>query len=263
MNPAVSKTLPVRELVAAFRNPHHVILDRIGLRHAPYVLRTRDGLKMRIRPGPGDRFAAFEIFGLHAYTSLGERLNQGDVVVDVGANIGCYSVLAAKAVGPKGRVIAVEPSGATYACLLHNLSLNGLQNVSCRHAAVADQTGEAVLHIGNDPLFASLWTEVAGHKQSGATETVATISLRDLMAAEGLSRIDMLKMDCEGAEHAIIAGIDGALAGRIAQISLELHPLPGQDGTAAIAHLRSLGYRVRQGETWYFDRPQDSTASAP
>lgn len=251
---SVLSNLPVRELLRAFRNPLPLVLDRLGVKRHPYVLETREGLKLHIRPGVGDRYGAFEVFGKRAYTSLGEELRPGAVIVDVGANIGCYSLLAANAVGRAGRVIALEPSSATYRQLENNVALNKLTNISCRRMAMASQVGTAQLHSGNDSLFASLYVEVDGHRQENATETVKTISLVALMAEEGLRSIDLLKLDCEGAEHEIIAGMDREIAARIAQISLELHPLPGNRGTNTVQHLIDLGYQVRQGMTWYFRR---------
>lgn len=247
--------MSVSRLISAFQNPQQIIFDRAGLKRNPYLLRTRDGLGIEIRPGGGDRFTAFEVFALRTYTSLGERLHPGSVVVDIGANIGCYALMAARAVGTTGRVVAIEPSRATFLQLTKNIALNRLGQVACRQVAVAGEPGIAQFHINADPLFSSLYPITDGRRQEGATETVNVTTLREIIESEGLSRIDMLKMDCEGAEHDIIKGFDDETASKVAQISLEIHAIPGNDGSETIARLEALGYRLHRGATYYFDRP--------
>ena len=77
----------------------------------------------------------------------------GTTAIDVGANVGVFTVVLARAVGADGRVIAYEPFGDNVARLEDNVRRNGLANVRVERAAVADRTGEATLQLGADPAY--------------------------------------------------------------------------------------------------------------
>jgi hypothetical protein len=110
-------------LLRAVRNPWSPILDRAGLKRAPYQVRHKDGHLIELRPRAGDLFAFYEILLRRDYTADGQNISDGDVVIDVGANIGCFTILASRAVGPAGRVIAIEPDAANFSQLVHNIAL--------------------------------------------------------------------------------------------------------------------------------------------
>src|SRR5438270_10356711 len=100
-------------LLRGVRNPLPAIFDRLGLLRSPYELHHRDGHRVELRPRAGDLFGFFEILLRNDYTSSGQHISKGATVIDIGANIGCFSILASHAVGPTGRVIAVEPDERT------------------------------------------------------------------------------------------------------------------------------------------------------
>lgn len=133
-------------------------------------------------------------------------LHPGDTVVDVGANVGSHTIYAAKAVGPSGRVIAFEPEERCFERLVANLELNRFAQVEAHRVAIADREGEVELHI-NDPQhpnqgqssLARLDVHVRGAR-------VRCGSLDGILAQAGLGRIDVLKIDTQGAEALALRG---------------------------------------------------------
>ncbi len=230
-------------LVAGVRNPGPALLDRIGLRHQPYILDLRDGTHVELRPRAGDLFGLYEIMLRGDYLSSGQRLERGATVIDVGANIGCFTMLASKIVGSSGRVFALEPEAATHRQLLRNIELNRLTNVTALQLAVGGRRGTVTLHAAPNALFSSLYSSVNGRAVEGADQQVEMTTLDAIMDRFGLPRCDYLKLDCEGAEHDIIGAMLPATAERISQITLEVHKVPGSDGAALASNLRRLGYR--------------------
>lgn len=134
---------------------------------------------------------------------LPKMLPQGGVFVDIGANVGVYSMVAAKAVGGGGQVVAVEPFPDVYAQLYQNVVSNGFGGiVRTRSFCVSDTTGPMTLWMNfGRPHSFSLTRE---GEASGLS--ILSIRLDDLLAWEKLSRLDYLKIDAEGAELGILAG---------------------------------------------------------
>lgn len=136
----------------------------------------------------------------------------GDVI-DIGANMGLYSVLAARLLCGRNRVLAVEPAPSVLALLQENLRRNGVPEVEVFAGALSDHPGQATLHVqpGNEE-YASLGGQDHPHAPSGgkATVTVATETL-DALCAHLSLRPSFLKIDTEGAEGLVLAGAHAVL----------------------------------------------------
>jgi FkbM family methyltransferase len=131
---------------------------------------------------------------------LGQILSPGNVVIDVGANIGTHTVFFAKRVTPNGIVIAFEPQRLVYQTLCGNIALNGLTNVSSFLAAVGE-TRDKLVFPSIDPRVTFNFGAVRGEAQ-GPGETVDVIPIDEL----GLPRCALIKIDVEGMEAKVIAG---------------------------------------------------------
>ena len=129
------------------------------------------------------------------------EIGPGDVVVDVGANVGYYTLLAARLVGPTGKVYAFEPDPDAFALLSENVRLNGLGNVVLSSKALADEPGRMTLYRnpanrGDHRLY-----EPDGDRK-GVTVDVSTLDV-ELADVRGVA---LLKIDTQGAECTILAG---------------------------------------------------------
>lgn len=134
-----------------------------------------------------------------------QHVRPGSVAVDAGANVGYYTLLLARLVGPEGKVYAFEPHPANFETLRRNVEANGYRNVVLLNKALADRPGTLRLHLGPD----------AGSHSLVPTRSRASIEVEatSLDAALGPgARVDFLKMDVEGAEGRALRGMAGVLS---------------------------------------------------
>ena len=167
-------------------------------------------------------------------------VKSGDFVVDLGAHIGYYTLLFSKLVGPLGRVIAFEPAPDFCAILRRNVSTNGLTNVTIENAAVGATSHAGVLHLSANAL--DRYTEGRSGSETVPIEVVAL----DNYFPAGI-KIDLLKIDIQGAEAAALRGMERVLAqSPNVRILMEFWPRgirrAGGDPEALLAHLKSLGF---------------------
>jgi FkbM family methyltransferase len=173
-------------------------------------------------------------------------LKPDDVFVDVGANLGYFTVYAGLAVGAGGKVLAVEPDERNAALLLQNAELNGLSNVQLHRTAVADFIGEAPLFRGDFNAGAHSLI----HKDDlNAEETSVPVTTLDRLLAQE-PRVKLIKVDVQGAEVAVLRGLEGYLAAAEAKpgITLEFSPLElsrRDELDAIIDFIARHGYSLR------------------
>ena len=179
-------------------------------------------------------------------------LKPGQTVVDVGANIGCFTVLAARLVGPEGRVVAFEPDPNNLTRLQRNIALNRLKNVTVLPNAIGDRTASVDLFGGGSSLFPSLFDKVDDRQDPTLRGTVSMIALADALEMCQVTRVDYLKLDCEGAEHLIFSTLPPETARCIDQITMEIHKIPGYENDDLMSQLIKLGYSLDKGDLFYF-----------
>ncbi len=155
------------------------------------------------------------LFGLYDRYELElvrRHLRGGGDFVDVGAHIGMYSVAAALALRGRGRVLALEPNPAARAQLLANLALNGCDSAIVSPRAIAEGSGTALLHVPSttDPSFSSLR---GGRFSEGEPIPIETATLDEEVERAGV-RPALVKIDVEGGELAVLAGMERTLADR-------------------------------------------------
>jgi FkbM family methyltransferase len=132
-------------------------------------------------------------------------MKPGMTFVDVGAHVGYYSLLAARQVGPQGKVYAFEPEPVNYSLLIKNVELNGYSNVSAKPKAVSGSVGSTALHISAlDSGRNSVYRH--GLPEQGSVQ-VDTTTLDAFFEAKSWPKIDLIKMDVEGAEQDVLNGM--------------------------------------------------------
>jgi FkbM family methyltransferase len=164
---------------------------------------------------------------------------QGGVFVDIGANIGLYSLPLGKAVGATGRVISIDANPGVLARLAFNADASGLGQVTPVHCAVGDRAGRADLAIRRSDLsIVSI--------EENADGAMPMRPLLDILADQGVARIDALKIDIEGHEDAALvpffANAPEALLPR--RVVLEYAGIDGGDYPGCAAAFGRLGYRL-------------------
>jgi FkbM family methyltransferase len=172
------------------------------------------------------------------------------VALDVGAHVG-YATLRMAAHCAAGRVVAFEPLPSHADQVAMSATRNGWSDrVTVVRAAASDTDGEMTFDAGWGP------NQGMGHlvPASGGGQRVRTVALDSWLDAHGIGQVDFCKVDVEGAEGRVLAGMSAGLAaGRYRRVLLELHPdaLPGFGTTedAVLATLRGAGFRLR----WWHD----------
>jgi FkbM family methyltransferase len=183
-------------------------------------------------------------------------LGDDDVFWDVGANVGYFTLVAATALNHRGKVVAFEPGKNAYARLTENLALNPYRNILTFPVAVTDREGEAVLHVAGDIADSSASLYPAARTQAGQ-EVCRTVALDQFLKAEGLRPPDLIKLDAEGAELAVLQGARGLLADSPPLWLMEMEEknlqAAGASKAAVANFLTGYGYRaafLRKGR-WY------------
>ncbi len=137
---------------------------------------------------------------------LKNNLKKDDIFIDIGANIGSYSLIASNLVGENGKVYAFEPVAGVFDSLLFNIKLNHLNNIVVIKKAILDTTGTINLFISKAENLGM--SGIFHHdNENGKIETVETISLDEYISDSGIERIDMIKIDIEGAELFALKGM--------------------------------------------------------
>jgi len=192
-------------------------------------------------------------------SSLLERmLAPGAVFVDVGAQIGYYTSLAAMACGDAGCVYAFEPNITNFRILLKNIELNKFANVVVCQKAVSKEESHSLLYIDSFNLGKHSLSEnnVTAIDELEGVQPVETTSLDWFMRSVGQKRVDVLKIDAEGAEGLVIDGALGLLAEHDVTIFMEVWPFGqrnlGTDPDVMLSKLDALGYTC-----WLIDETTD------
>lgn len=156
-----------------------------------------------------------------------DSLAPGGVFYDVGANVGFFSLLAARIVGERGAVYAFEPLAHVAAEARANAARNRLANVAVVEVAVGDRDGSAQLVVTRHPGGATLSPADVGGDAVG-TVTVRTVRLDDLVAAGTLRPPDAVKIDVEGVEAEVIEGLRRTIADHHPVIVCEVDAATGE-----------------------------------
>jgi FkbM family methyltransferase len=136
-------------------------------------------------------------------TALVKKIvKKGDVVLDIGANIGYYSVLLSKIVGEKGKILCFEPTSCYQKTLNLNLSANKISNVEVYRFGLSDEKKKLTIYIGE----CSATMHPAGNNSTGVTEEIELLTLDEFIMDSNLKRIDFIKIDVDGHEPLFFNG---------------------------------------------------------
>lgn len=162
------------------------------------------------------------------------RLRPGTTVWDIGANVGLYTLPSARAVGPEGSVVAFEPMPRNLHFLRRHLALNGLGRVAVCDAGVSDAAGTLRMAEGDSPS--------EFHVDPGGSWEVRAVTLDEWLCESGLPPPDVVKIDVEGSDDAVLRGGVRSLAKYRPLIYLALHGEPQRRACAQL--LAAWGYEV-------------------
>ncbi len=201
------------------------------------------GLRLYCHPGDHSASAALYFSGLSDYREMRfilDYLRPGDTFIDIGANIGLYTLLAVSVVGPSGHVHAFEPADRPARRLQESLALNGISNVTIHRVAASDTAGNAMFDASGDDCTAHIRSD---DDPNDASQTVKTVRLDDYLPPAAFA---MAKLDIEGFEPFAIRGAASMLKqGNPPVLQLEMAGYSERYGVSTpelIDELSALGY---------------------
>lgn len=158
----------------------------------------------------GDYPPLIEIYLQNSYDK--DIIKNGMNVIDIGAHIGSYTILAAEKIGNTGKVIAIEPEPKNYSRLIENIKINNFQNVLPLKIALSDHKGPEKLYIGYLSGHHSLKQRPLFHSKKNTPFTKVEVKTLDALLSEiNFKKIDIIKIDTEGTEMPILRGAEKTL----------------------------------------------------
>lgn len=175
-------------------------------------------------------------------------LKPGMTILDIGANIGYYTLIAAKVIGEKGKIFSVEPEPHNYGLLCKNVNINKYNNVTAINKAISDREGKIKLFLdGNN--FGCHSLSISNVKNNMKCVEVECTTLDTLCRENLISCIDLIKVDVEGAEGHVFRKADTVLKQKNLKIFMEFYPDKlenmGMDSAGLLDKLMGYGFRVK------------------
>lgn len=231
-----------RDLISFAENWYIIPLNYLGLinfNNQSYSLRLRSGQVFRINHFL-EAIGLMEVFRDHDY--LLPRLKKPTTIIDIGANIGAFSIYAALQL-PKSKIYCIEPSKTTFKTLLDNIEGNNLQKqITPIHSAVWSSSTTLKLYSSGPSGLRSAFKTRSETK----FEKVPTITLAQIFRHHKINHCDFLKIDCEGAEYEILSTCSLKLLSKVDRIALEFHEFTqGQNHQQLIVILKNAGFKIR------------------
>ena len=186
------------------------------------VVKTPSGILFLARPKYEDlaRYLFAEIVAKWEPLKI-LKPKKNDIVIDIGANTGYYSLRLSSLVGENGKIIAIEPDPQTFDTLTKNCKLNNISNVNTHNIAISDSKGEiifhqSIFHSGTSSMFAN------EKDKSEMKELIIKTTTLDELVKEKYKQIAWIKIDVEGAELEVLKGSSTILS-KTKNIIIEVH----------------------------------------
>jgi FkbM family methyltransferase len=204
-----------RKFFSLYSNWPQIILQRLLGKGVRNII-LKNNISLSAQPDAQLAVICDEVFLLKRYTNIHNlKINKGDIVLDLGAHVGVFSIFASQ-FGPR-KIIAYEPEQKNFTALLRNIKSNKIKNIAANKAAVSNSSKILKLFIKK---FSSNNTS---SKFSKKFELVKSTTIAKIINEEKLDKIDFLKIDCEGCEGKIFKDISQTTLTKIRRISMEYH----------------------------------------
>jgi FkbM family methyltransferase len=229
----------------------------------PVVLSLRNGIRVACRPGTSDWNVVHEMALAGSYSEALQYLAtspEGGTILDLGANIGCFSLLAA-ALNPGFRVVAYEPEPSNVSAFKTNLELNrALANrITLIAEAVAGGSGVAVLNVSSNLAGTNI---ITGHRDGSTREVDVQVAAFANIVSSIPDRIRLVKMDIEGSEFSVVNSTPSDTWARIPAVAMEIHEdrALGMFRDGLLERLSGFGYRASadQAGSWFLNQGSGS-----
>jgi FkbM family methyltransferase len=235
-------TASIFKLLTRFEDPALILSVFLGRAAAgEKEVRLREsGLRFYVRNAM-DIWCLKETFVDRFYERCGTPLSNDWTVVDIGAGLGDFSILAAHGF-PANRVYAYEPFQSSFELLQKNLRLNQIGNVQVFNQAIDGHTGQMQLDLSIAEPLQMRSAPAGGQLATRQPALVESLSLSDALACNAIQLCDLLKLDCEGAEYEILFQAGEDALRRVRRIVMEYH-----DGVTPYSHVHMESFLRERG----------------
>ncbi len=222
LNKLKSKLVLGKMIVKNIKNWERVFLNYFSIIHDDYIIhKLRNGQTIKIKNVKNEKETSglssiCEIFFVKTYCPRDMKINKGDTIIDIGANIGIFTTHSSFL--SEGKVYSYEPFKIHFKRLLKNIKANQLKNVVPFNLAVCGSKGKRNLFINkkNSGMHSLIFKENSEEKT-----TVKSTTLKEIFEKNDIKQCDFLKMDCEGSEYEILYHAPKNILKKIRKISLE------------------------------------------
>jgi len=206
------------------------------------VFETKTGLKIKIRVKSTDLMALTNVWMINEYDVDGFEINSSDIIIDIGAHIGLFSLLVSQFC-KTGKIFSFEPIRENFDLLVSNLALNHIENVFPFNVGVSKKSGKLNLFLNNDQSAHSIFPK--GPKSI----TVEATSLQKIFDEKQISSCKLLKLDCEGAEYDIIDSLPAEYLDKIQNMAIEYHLADTKPELIKnlILKIKNAGFKIKIG----------------
>lgn len=181
------------------------------------ILETRTNKKIKVRTNTTDFMALANVWLLEDYKIKKFEINSDDVIIDIGAHIGIFTIYASQFCN-NGKIYSFEPVRENYDLLLNNIKLNHSEQVKPFNLAVSNTNDDVVaIYINDDKAAHSIFPS------SESSINVKSITLQNIFEENNINHCNFLKLDCEGAEYEILCNLPAKYFKEIDKIVMECH----------------------------------------
>ena len=203
------------------------------------IFETKNNLKIKIRVNSTDLMALTNVWMINEYEIEKFKIKKDDIMIDVGAHIGLFSLLASKSCFA-GKIFSYEPINENFEMLIQNIKSNKLKNIFPFNLAVSKNTSNVKLFLDKDESAHSIF------QKNTSYVTVESISLQKIFDDNDINFCKILKLDCEGAEYEIIDSLPDKYFEKIQNMIIEYHLADSKPelGKDLISKIKNAGFQI-------------------
>jgi FkbM family methyltransferase len=239
------------KIIKCVKNWHEFFWKHMKKSNEQMTLRMRNGYKMNIRPSNSEMSMIIEIWSEKDYTPKGFEIKPRDTVIDIGGNIGSFSIYAATQ-AKNGKIYSFEPFTENYNIFKSSIEINKIKNIRLENRAIAAKGGKYKFYVfdeGNSGT-SSLYNNSS---KKGKEIKIDATTLPEVVKKNKIRKIDFMKIDCEGSEYEILFKLPKTILKDTEKMVIEYHDnVTKYNHKDLIKFLERNGFDVRKSGTYLY-----------
>ena len=213
----------------------------------PKETKTKEGVILELDQSDPVASGAIALGVYERYESelFRSKIKPGMAIIDIGANLGYYTAIASRLAGEQGLVVAFEPEPNFFKLLSRNIRRNNMKNVIPFELAIAEKNGLVNLYLSNENKGHN---SIIRSEELKTSVQIKTTTLDDFLASQKITKVDIIKMDVEGAEILALEGMKNTLIQHLPLLFLEFSPHSiikiNRNPIDFLLNLREIGYSI-------------------